>query len=338
MGTEHQQPTPPGGAEPQPQPDEDVLRVFVTVDVEWWPRSWDNYRSEFRDCFRRYIFGETGRGDYGLPFQLRLANEHGLRFTFFVESLFACEFGLGPLRDIVDLIVDAGQDVQLHAHPEWIRHSPHPIFSTDGRYTFREFTADEQYRLIETARERLCEAGAKDAMAFRAGSFAANSDTLAAVSRNHLKVDSSFELGDGLARAPILEYEPAHSPSIVEYPLATYHDWPGRSRHLQLTACSFSELVFVLEAAKRNRWGAAVLLSHSAELLNRDRSALDRTVLRRFEKLCRWLADRRDAYVTGGLGDVGGPRSATTKWTPIQSPRRLTCLRMGEQAMRWLNV
>jgi len=314
------------------------LSVFITVDVELWPRSWDNYQQEFRDSFHRYILGETATGAFGLPFQLRTANDHGLRFTFLVESLFSYQFGIEPLRDIVNLVVSAGQDLQLHAHPEWVRHSLHPIFETNGRHTFQEFTAEEQYRLIEGARERLLEAGATDVVAFRAGSFAANEDTLTAVSRNRLKIDSSFELGSGPAHSPVMEYEPQDLPKILAYPLATYRDWPGRSRHLQLTACSFRELVFVLEQAARNRWGAVVLLSHSAELLNRDRSAPDKMVLRRFEKLCGWLADRRDRYVTRGFGDVSRNIAPVTNWSPIQSSSWRTTLRIAEQAVQWLNV
>jgi hypothetical protein len=282
--------------------------------------------------------GETPHGAYGLPFQLRAANEHGLRFTFLVESLFSCQFGIEPLRDIVSLVAGAGQDVQLHAHPEWLRHSPNPIFETNGRHTFRQFTAEEQSRLIEVARERLCEAGAKNVVAFRAGSFAANEETLTAVSRNQLKIDSSFKLGRGPARAPVMEYKPVDTEEVLGYSLATYQDWPGRSKHLQLTSCSFRELTFVLEEAARNRWGAVVLLSHSAELLNRDRSAPDKLVLRRFERLCRWLADRRDKYVTRGFGEASLGCASASNWSPIQSSRWRTALRVGEQALRWLNV
>ena len=165
------------GAEPRP------LTVFLTVDVELWPTSWQSYRQDFPQAFRRFILGETSRGDIGLPFQLRMFKEYGLSATFFVESLFSCEFGIEPLRDIVQLIQDSGQDIALHAHPEWMTHSSRPIFETRGRYLFFQFTAQEQLRLIETALRQLTGVGVPAVKAFRAGSFAANEDTLAAVAR-----------------------------------------------------------------------------------------------------------------------------------------------------------
>lgn len=75
-----------------------MLNVFLTVDVELWPDSWDLSPRRFSEYFRRYIHGSTATGDYGLPFQLRLLAEHDLKGVFFVESLFACEFGIESLR------------------------------------------------------------------------------------------------------------------------------------------------------------------------------------------------------------------------------------------------
>jgi hypothetical protein len=313
--------------------------VFLTVDVELWPSSWEKSREELPESFRRFILGETKKGKVGLPFQLRMLNDHGLRCTCFVESLFARDFGVEPLRDIVCLIDGGGQDIQLHAHPEWITHSARPVLETRGRYLLSQFNADEQLLLIETALEQLRAAGAPAVTAFRAGSFAANADTLEDVTRAGLTVDSSLKLGSELARSPIAEYRssgPARR--LLEYPLSTYEDWPGRMRHLQLTACSFDEIVFVLESARRDDWEAVVLLSHSAELIDRARFLPDRIVVRRFEKLCGWLADRRQEYVTSGLGmDDGGTGRGVVAST-LRSTRWRTLGRIAEQALRKFHV
>jgi hypothetical protein len=267
-----------------------------------------------------------------------MAKDHGLQFTFLVESLFSCEFGVGPLSDIVGLISEAGQDVQLHAHPEWVRHSANPILQTGERYIFSQFTLDEQRSLIDAALANLREAGAKNVRAFRAGSFAANANTLAAVSRAGLTVDSSFKLGSDLGGAPIVEHEvDAKVSKVIEYPLSTYEDLPGGCRHLQLSACSFNEITLVLESAWRKGWAAVVLLSHSAELLNEDRSRPDRIVVRRLERLCRFLIDWQERYVTCNLADENAETpQAGAPWSPIRSTRWRTLMRIGEQALRKL--
>lgn len=308
------------------------------MDVELWPRGWEGYRDEAADAYKRYILGETPRGDYGLPFQLRIAKEHGLRFVFFVESLFAREIGFGFLRETVDLITEAGQEVQLHVHPEWVTHSANPIVHTAGRFTLSEFSLEEQTLLIESALENLDRAGAQEVNAFRAGSFAANAHTLLAASKAGLGIDSSFKLGSELGPTPIAIHEledDDRARRIIEYPLTTYEDWPGRKRHLQLTACSLGEILFILRRASQERWPSVVMLSHSAELLDAERVGPDRFAVRRFEKLCRWLTDNPEVCQTSWFNDADG-RPSIGDCETIRSSVWRTAIRMGEQTIRRL--
>ena len=100
-----------------------MLDVFLTVDVEVWCDGWDNIDAKFPDAFKRYIYGPTSRGDYGLPYQLRQLQEHGLTAVFFVEPLFATRFGSAPLAEILGLVREPGHEVQLHLHTEWVDES-----------------------------------------------------------------------------------------------------------------------------------------------------------------------------------------------------------------------
>ena len=180
--------------------------------------------------------------------------------------------------------------------------SPHasvPLFETSGRFRFRDFTLDEQTRLVETALAELRSCGAEDVRAFRAGSFAANADTLAAVSRLGIDIDSSFKLGARVGHGHEIGLDgrvPVEG--VREYPLSVFQHWPGRRRHVQLAACSLRELAHVLGSASSNGWDSVVVLSHSAELLNRDRSRPDRIVIRRFERFCRFLSERQSEFAT----------------------------------------
>src|SRR5262245_45849922 len=104
-----------------------MLDVFLTVDTELWPfsRGWPTVplAPEHRDFTREidfYFHGNTRKGEFGVPYQLECLKQHGLRATYFVESLFASAVGMQPLREIVSVIHQAGQEVQLHAHPEWL--------------------------------------------------------------------------------------------------------------------------------------------------------------------------------------------------------------------------
>src|SRR5437879_4757325 len=70
--------------------------------------------------WQRDMEGSTPQGEYGVAFQLKVLNEHGLKGVFLVEALFADALGLEPLSRVVNMIQDAGHEVQLHVHPEWL--------------------------------------------------------------------------------------------------------------------------------------------------------------------------------------------------------------------------
>src|SRR5512144_2804050 len=98
------------------------LKVLITVDTEFWPSRPDFTTPLTRDLlrpdeeFRRDILGETTMGSFGVPFQLEVLSEHGLRAVYFVEALAASVVGLDTLKRTVELIQGGGQEAQLHLH------------------------------------------------------------------------------------------------------------------------------------------------------------------------------------------------------------------------------
>ena len=45
-----------------------MLDVLVSVDVEIWCDGWDDLDEKFLDAFRRYVYGQTSHGNFGLPY------------------------------------------------------------------------------------------------------------------------------------------------------------------------------------------------------------------------------------------------------------------------------
>src|SRR5690606_35024787 len=103
------------------------MKVLLSVDVELWCNSWQTLDDDFPTAFDRYTFGRSEHGDYALPKTLELLNRYGLNAVFFVEPLFAARFGVEYLAVMVDLIRGAGQEVQLHLHPEWTDEALKPL-------------------------------------------------------------------------------------------------------------------------------------------------------------------------------------------------------------------
>jgi hypothetical protein len=319
-----------------------LLEVLLTCDTEVWCTSWGSLDRDFPEAFSRYIYGRAPSGEaYGLPYQMQTLRDHGLRGVFFVEPLFATHFGLEPLREIVSLVNAAEQEVQLHLHTEWADEAHAPLLPhiTEKRQHLRYFSADEQRTLIAAGAALLEAAGAERPTAFRAGSFALNLDTLKALPQCGIHIDSSYSatmMGptSGIAPGTLLR-DVTRIAGVVEYPVSVFVDGFGRLRHAQLGACSFEELQQALIAALEAQQRAFVLVFHNFELLNSSRTGEDAIVVRRFERLCRFLADNRASFRTVGFRDVADPVSSGSG-PELRVGRAATARRYIEQATRRL--
>ena len=280
-----------------------MLKVYFTVDVEIWC-GWESLDDRFPAAFRRYVYGPTPSGEYGLPTTLSVLADHGLSAVFFVEALFASRFGIAPLAEIVDLISRSRQEIQLHVHPEWADEAREPILPGHGvkRPLFRMYSTADQSLLITHARDLLLRSGANGVTAFRAGSFGMNADTIGAVANADLAFDLSYDAAivpaEHFPGSAASMLQPFSIGRVIEYPMTVYNDAAGRLRHLQLGACSFEEIESVLWHACENEWHSVVILSHNFELLNQAKSRPDRVVVSRFRRLCQMLERHRDCFET----------------------------------------
>src|SRR5207249_10298898 len=98
--------------------------------------------------------------------------------------------------------------------------------------------------------------------------------------------------------------QPKRIAGVYEFPVSCFQDRPGHWRPAQLAAASARELEWALLRAWRQGWHAFVIVSHSFELIKRrdrdgaDASVADRVVIRRLQRLCRFLALNRDKFQT----------------------------------------
>lgn len=316
-----------------------MLDVFLTVDVEIWCDGWKNIDEKFPAAYRKYIHGTTHGGDFGVPYQLKVLNDHGLTGVFFVEPLFSARFGAQALADIVGLIEGAGHEVQLHLHTEWVDEAARPLLPDVGakRQHLRYFSRAEQAILIREGAAMLQAAGARPVNAFRAGSFAFNRDTLVALQDNAIAFDSSYNASmfgpDSGVMPGVCMTEPAVCDGVNEYPMTVFDDGTSSLRHVQLTSCSSSEIEGLLWQALEAGRGAFVVLSHGFELLNPAKDRVDPVVLARFHRLCAFLDKHRDSFRSAGFHGLA-PRAAASQPPPLVSPLYRTGLRMLQQAYR----
>jgi hypothetical protein len=309
-----------------------ACRVLLTVDTElnWAPHA----RGE---TWQENLASSYDPAGVGVPWQLKILGEHRLKACFFVDPMPALVYGLDPIRRMVDPILEAGQEVQLHLHPVW--RSAADGVAGGAKFELTRFDAAGQADLIATARDLLIEAGAPPPIAFRSGGYAADARTLAALRTAGIFYDSSHN-GSYHPRPSALPLDPACiSPveieGIIEIPVTQIEDAPGRLRHLQLCAVSSEELEEALHHALDEDHVAATIVAHSFEFASRGGGRANLMLCRRFERLCAFLAERRDELPTARFSDLSGLPLGRPA-TPLR-PRALRTARRKVQQL-WANA
>lgn len=316
-----------------------MVAVYLTIDTEYESGFTAKRGAGSRAAnFARSIQGATPDGDFGIFYQMDRFDEHGLKAVFFVDPMPALLWGTGAVADVVEPILSRGHDVQLHLHTEWLAllGDANPLPGRTGA-NLKEFSLVEQVELIGIAMELLTAAGAPRPVAFRAGNYGANDDTLRALAQLGIAYDTSHPpaLADGACDIG-LDAEhllPLQRHRVIEVPIGCVGDVLSGLRHAQLTALSFREIAAALRHARKHGFPCFTLVSHGFELLCRDRRRVNRVLRKRFEKVCGALAAMRD--VTTATYAASPPRVADD---PVGAPVMpgtplLTTTRIVEQAL-----
>jgi len=315
-----------------------MVGVFITIDTEISSPLRPGWREDgLRFELDRDVFGRTDRGSYGIDYQMEVFDRHGLKATFFVEALFAAEGGIATLGTIVDAIRGKGHDVQLHLHTEWLsRFRSNPLGTATGQH-IREFSVEDQTRLLSTGLTHMARAGAGAISSYRAGNFGASWDTLEALSRAGIRTDTSLNPAHfgGACRMPVPAVPSGllERHGVLEFPVTVFEDLPGHFRPFQVCACSSAEMEALLLHAWREEVPFLVAVTHSFELLKREGRTTgwwkpSRIRIRRFERLCRFLEQHRDKFETLTFSSPGldGPRfrgpQRLMRSNPLRTARR----------------
>lgn len=290
--------------------------VFITVDTE------HSIGGAFADPALkpvgndRRIYGRIGGREYGIGLIMDIADRYGLKITFFVEVFNKYFFGEGETREVVETILRRGHDVQLHLHPNYLNftlENPRELRYSD---LTGDYPLERQIDMLGEAKQTLESHGAPRVTAFRAGCFGANADTLKALAKNDFLIDSSYNgafLG-GPCRMPdwgindLMERD-----GIYEFPVTNFREATGlrsaRRMPLDINGVSFEEMHHVLEACRNDGPRQVTVILHSFSFVRaydvQYRRMQARThVVRRFEKLCRFLAENPAHFAVRTFGGL----------------------------------
>ena len=275
------------------------MRLCLTIDTEMSMGA-HNRGTPMERNFEFSIEGRCADGEFGAFYQARAFRERELTGVFFVDPLPSMIGGSDSVGKTVGRLLDLDQDVQLHVHTEWLTASDFaPIAGRIGNM-IADYDLDTQTRILQQAADLLVEAGAPFPTAFRAGNYGANDDTLTALARIGIRFDSSFDTGYGhpMIGLPLNQVSPVERNGVVEFPLSALLEGTSH-RHLQVCAVTAHQMQTALVDAARQGHTQQTVLSHSFELLTRDRRRVNPVHLARFHRLCDFVQHRPDLFTTG---------------------------------------
>lgn len=322
-----------------------MTRVYITIDTEYSSglvRS--GSAAERADNFAASIAcnGPSGKPSdaSGVAHTLRVLEETGQSAVFFVDPMPALLWGTAAIEDVVGPIMDAGQDVQLHLHTEWLAWAGanHPLSSKRTGQNLFDFSFEEQCTLIDYARTQLIAAGAPAPVAFRAGNYGANDDTLRALAHLGIVYDTSHcpalvGTASRISLGPEVRETVEHA-GVIEVPVASTGAFGGQAqRHAQITALSLAEMRAAILHARDTGRETFTLVSHSFELFSRQKRVVKHLVRRRFDGLCAFLRDT-PGVTTGTYRDHPPQiRAANGSAKLLRANPLRTGARMAEQAV-----
>ena len=315
-----------------------MTKVYITIDTEYSAGLYQRFGKDGRQKNSDMsVMGRTPSGDVGIGYQLETFDRYGLKAVFFVDPMPALIWGTGAIADIVEPILKRGHDVQLHLHSEWLEFAgkSNPLGDQTGK-NIKDFGLEDQIILIEYAMQSLIDVGAPKPVAFRAGNYGANDDTLRALHRLGITYDTSHAPGIATSDCEISLNEEQRAPiehcGVTEVPVGSIAAMGGGQRHAQITALSASEMLAASRHAHSSGASQFTLVSHSFELLSRDRRRINKIVTRRFEKFCVALAGAPNIATATYAND---PPTVTQSDTSSLLPHSMlrTGFRMAQQAL-----
>lgn len=263
---------------------------IVTVDTE-------AYRVHGEvPTFDQHIYGTIGGQQYGVRKIMEICDAYDGKATFFVDFCMHHQYGESAIRDLCVFIDSKGHDVQVHVHPNWIRGYE--------RTTLHSYSFDTQNKIIREVKQLYEKCLGRSPLAFRAGAYGANMDTIRALENNGFKVDSSYF---HLNKNCVLNEELSHRYSnrmfyignILEMPVTIYSMLGGpytKISKIDMNACSWREIKHVVrDYTQEPRILFVILFLHSFSFIKRGKKVGDKfpnfRVIRKFESTLRFLKD-----------------------------------------------
>ncbi|MHB9154364.1 MAG: polysaccharide deacetylase family protein [Endomicrobiales bacterium] len=214
---------------------------IITVDTETFSRN-----GVVAPC-ESTIYGYCNGEKFGIERLMEICERRGYQATFFVDVPEHYLFGKDTMAEICRLISSRRHDVQLHIHANCF---PGHLPDFMHRYPY-----GEQREMIRESKALIEQWTGAAPIAFRAGAYAANLDTIRALAANGFKVDSSYfyfhrycELSrqlDNRFKNNVFTIGPVLEIPVTIYKMVDWYIYREYSK-IDINACTAEELCHVI--------------------------------------------------------------------------------------------
>ena len=300
------------------------MRVYFTVDTECSMGGAWTHQDRRPVGAARHIFCRIRDKYFGVPLLTSMMEEFGFKGTYFVETFATRCLGESDIRPVFEFLLQQGQDVQLHIHPVFRQYAEfRRALDAGGEYRGSEpmdllghMGVSAQMELLEEAIDQFVSFAGYRPSAFRAGCFAGSRSMLKCLSQVGIALDSSYNP----CNYPISFPDGAPEPNVAQKIEGTWEipvtvartPLPEGSNGYKCADCSslsFPEIRAMLEAAVNAGQEHFVIVFHSFSAVKmKDETYAEmrpnRIVIRRLEKLFRYLAGHTVQYQVETMGNV----------------------------------
>lgn len=301
--------------------------AILTVDTEALPKRAPG------DHVNRLIWGRHARGTAGIREMCAIGDEYNAKHVFFVDICGAYAYR-EEMHEVIRWLDQAGQDVQLHAHPEYLPNEfwPQHGLTSKPQYMNQYTDAARAEFVLKHFGAEISGITGKDILAFRAGSFRWNACTIKALRAANIALSFNNSMSAYYARQCIYS-EPTNAPyrwsnGVVEVPVTERRILPKVGKEEWWARLQFPESSYF---RFRPWWGSlllnvisdapafSVFLLHSWSLLYWDENGFgtyqDDRRLENYRKLMKNLSKDYDIITSREFLDLHAQGKIATTHT-----------------------
>lgn len=232
------------------------IKIFITIDTE------DNYFD-----VPRLITGEGIENTPGVGMIMDILDKYNCKANFFFNAYEHINYKDGVLRDIAISIFKRGHEIDLHTHPN--------EKSTFYKRAIYNYPLEHQIEILEYGKKLIYDWVGVNPAAHRGGVYACSDDTLTALCRVGIPIDSSFWFNapHNVFANKFTTNKITRINNTIEVPV-TYVDYVkadgmhGASK-FDIDWLQENELIEVIEQAKQNNLKSLTLFLHSFSFLQK---------------------------------------------------------------------